>query len=125
MLIAIIHSCESSTAHTPLRHHSSYMEGDYTRNQIQMYVDDFKSRFVAKRFSVLKVMLMELNVEEGTIEVVENLSLKNELPKRTVINPSKKAYKGMSQKVNPGDIVGVGTFPNGLFATMAITPLAD
>ena len=125
MLIAIIHSCESSTAHTPLRHHSSYMEGDYTRNQIQMYVDDFKSRFVAKRFSVLKVMLMELNVEEGTIEVVENLSLKNELPKRTVINPSKKAYKGVSPKVNPEDVISFGPFTTGLFATTPTNPLAD
>lgn len=90
MLFASIYAGENRFSHTPMRALGHYLEGEYTRSQILAQVEDYKKRFAAKRFSSMKVVVVEVNALENTVEVLENLDLKNELAKRTVINPSKK-----------------------------------
>jgi len=90
MLFASIYAGENRFSHTPMRALGHYLEGEYTRSQILAQVEDYKKRFAAKRFSSMKVVVVEVNALENTVAVLENLDLKNELAKRTVINPSKK-----------------------------------
>lgn len=90
MLFASIYAGENRFSHTPMRALGHYLEGEYSRSQILAQVEDYKNRFAAKRFSSMKVVVVEVDVMENTVEVLENLDLKNELAKRTVINPSKK-----------------------------------
>ncbi len=111
MLFASIYAGENRFSHTPMRALGHYLEGEYTRSQILAQVEDLKKRFAAKRFSSLKMVVVEVNALENTVEVLENLDLKNELAKRTVINPSKKACPvrekpTVYQTVNPVHPVG-------------------
>ena len=113
MLFASIYAGENRFSHTPMRALGHYLEGEYTRSQILAQVEDYKKRFAAKRFSSMKVVVVEVNALENTVEVLENLDLKNELAKRTVINPSKKERP---ERVKPTVYQQVG--PQGTWATI-------
>lgn len=90
MIVATLFASENRFSHTPLRAIGTYTEGEYTRNQILAQVEEYKARFAAKRYSALKVLVVDLRPIENEVEVLQNLDLKNELAKKTVINPSKK-----------------------------------
>jgi len=76
----------------------SLNSNDYSDNDFQHQMHDYKQAFEQKTLSALKIMYLEINPEDMSITVLENLDVKNPLKKKTVVNPEVLAVREKRQK---------------------------
>jgi len=71
---------------------------DYSDNDLNHIMMEYRHAFEQKTLSALKMMFMEVDPETMSITVLENLDVKNPLKKKTVVNPEVLAVREKRQK---------------------------
>ena len=105
MEIVLIQACADKYSHTPLVPQYYRFEGDFSKQDLASTVQHAKSMFAAKRYSAMKLLHLDVDWETNQVHILENLDVKNEIKKKTIINPealaAKEARKAKKLKAAP------------------------
>jgi len=105
MEIVLVQACTDKYSHTPLAPQYYRFEGDFSKQDLASTVQHAKSMFAAKRYSAMKLLHLDVDWETNQVHILENLDVKNEIKKKTIINPealaAKEARKGKKLKAAP------------------------
>lgn len=93
MEIVLIQACADKYSHTPLVPQYYRFEGDFSKQDLASLVQHAKSMFAAKRYSAMKLLHLDVDWETNQVHILENLDVKNEIKKKTIINPEALAAK--------------------------------
>ena len=93
MEIVLVQACADKYSHTPLVPQYYRLEGDFPKQDLASTVQHAKSMFAAKRYSAMKLLHLDVDWETNQVHILENLDVKNEIKKKTIINPEALAAK--------------------------------
>lgn len=93
MEIVLVQACADKYSHTPLVPQYYRFEGDFSKQDLASTVEHAKSMFAAKRYSAMKLLHLDVDWETNQVHILENLDVKNEIKKKTIINPEALAAK--------------------------------
>ena len=93
MEIVLVQACADKYSHTPLVPQYYRFEGDFSKQDLASTVQHAKSMFAAKRYSAMKLLHLDVDWETNQVHILENLDVKNEIKKKTIINPEALAAK--------------------------------
>lgn len=101
MEIVLIQACADKYSHTPLVPQYYRLEGDFSKQDLASTVKHAKSMFAAKRYSAMKLLHLNVDWETNQVHILENLDVKNEIKKKTIINPEALAAKEARKAKKP------------------------
>lgn len=93
MEIVLVQACADKYSHTPLVPLYYRFEGDFSKQDLASTVQHAKSMFAAKHYSAMKLLHLDVDWETNQVHILENLDVKNEIKKKTIINPEALAAK--------------------------------
>ncbi len=74
---------------------------DYSDQDLTTWCEKYSDRFQAKIYSAISIVLLNVDEQTGTVEVLENIQGRHPLKQKTVVNPSAEIVR-TKRKENRG-----------------------
>lgn len=86
---------------------------EYSDHELTTWCKKYSERFQAKGYSAISIVLLNVDEQTGTVEVLENIQGRHPLKQKTVVNPSASVARAKRKEgrgfikvttVNPAEI---------------------
>ena len=120
MQILLIHSCSDLFSYDSYGRSGCWIEGDYSKGDLDSYKRQYLDAFNKKRMSKISVVHMDI-AEDGTVTVLENVQGTHPLKVRKEINPAavaKRAARAGAKQAEFNPFAAVPTPTTNFWATI-------